>query len=538
MSKKKSKNYDKRTQNELKEKIQQTPLSQNETSNSQKSNLNKNYNKLNKKNPKFRIQNSEIRIQKSILSHDQKSEPFLKDFYSRLKNYLENTLYIEDKSEILIAVSGGIDSVVLLDAMCVLSEKHNYKLIVAHFNHSLRGKASNEDEIFVRHLAENYKLPFHHSKGKVKQFAEKNSNSIEQAARILRYLFFERTARSIHSSLVATAHTADDSAETFLMNLIRGTGLTGLSGIPEKRPLSKNVSIIRPFLFLKKQDLKEYARLRNLSWREDESNSLLNFTRNKIRHELLPKLVNDFSPAIVDIINRTSKLFNGADEFIDEYVKNAVSDILTDKGSDRFSINIPLLQTFSEFIQGEIIQSALNKHFQMQPLSLQTIDRILDLQNSPVGSICEIMKQAIVLRDRQQLIFSRTRQENKCNMLIERTGVFKAGRFRLTLSEVNKKKVKFALDPKIEYFDMDLLPIMLTLRNWRDGDTFQPLGMAGTVKVSDYLTNEKIPLIDKPNVLVLSTKSDIVWICGKRASDKFKVTESTKKYIKAVFEEI
>ena len=158
----------------------------------------------------------------------------------------------------------------------------------------------------LRRLCAEYNIPLYTANGRVKQYAEKNSVSIEMAARFLRYSFFERTTRNIKADYMATAHTADDSAETFIMNLLRGSGLTGLSGISSRRPFIKDVMLIRPLLTMKKADLIKYAKKRKLEWHEDETNSLMQYTRNKVRHELLPGLAKDYNPAIIDVINRSA----------------------------------------------------------------------------------------------------------------------------------------------------------------------------------------------------------------------------------------
>ncbi len=472
----------------------------------------------------------------SILTKEQRSDLFLRMFHSEVEKYLKNKLFVEPGSEIVVAVSGGVDSVVLLDTLVVLAEKNYYRLIVAHYNHNLRAEESDKDEEFVKALAKSYGLTFHCSQGRVKQYAEKKSLSIEESARILRYMFLERVARNVRSTLVATAHSKDDSAETFLINLLRGSGLTGLSGIPSQRALGKNVTLVRPLLAMSKSQFKKYAEKRNLQWREDESNEFTNYTRNKVRLDLIPELVNEYNPKIMDVLNRTAKLINGADEFISEYIRNILDDVIGEKNSDRFAIKTSLLNTFSRFIQGEIIQAAMFKHFQLQSQSLKTIDRILALCNKAVGSICEISRQIIVLRDRENLIFVRKPSEEKVNQEINKTGFYKTPAYTIKLEEVREKDVDFTLAPQVEFFDFDLIPLKMTLRSWQPGDKFQPLGMKGEMKLSDFLTNSKVPLIDKSGILVLTTgKNDIVWVCGMRINDKFKISSTTKKYLKVSY---
>ncbi|MDQ1265629.1 MAG: tRNA(Ile)-lysidine synthase, partial [Bacteroidota bacterium] len=221
-------------------------------------------------------QSKEINSRK-LYTPEEKKNPIIQKFINSVEEFLLRELYIPDGSELLIAVSGGVDSCVLLDIIANISVNHKYILNVAHYNHGLRGSDSDSDENFVGKIAAEYNIPFHHSKGKVKQYAKKNALCIEHAARVLRYIFLERTSGMLKAEYVATAHTADDLAETFFINLFRGSGLTGLAAIPSKRLMSKTVKLIRPLIKMKKKDIIEYAKLRNLKWREDYTNAMVNF---------------------------------------------------------------------------------------------------------------------------------------------------------------------------------------------------------------------------------------------------------------------
>ncbi len=468
---------------------------------------------------------------------EEKLDRSIMNIVEQVENMMNNEFFVQIDSRILVAVSGGVDSVVLLDTLAQLVEKMNIEIIVCHFNHNLREGDSDKDEKFVVSLAKQYGFDVHTGQGDVRRYSEKYSLGIEQAARKLRYRFLEKTARHVRADYIATAHNANDTAETFFLNLFRGAGLTGLSGIPETRQISKYCTLIRPMSRIKKENIIEFARARNLEWHEDHTNSLLIYSRNRVRHDLLPKLEKEYNPAIVDLINRTAWLFRNADEFIAYYVKMAVQRVVSEKGSDRFAVQIGFFQTYNEFIQGEIIQNALRKHFNQQPVSLNTIDRIIGLTSSPVGAMFEASRDFIVLRDRDKLIFSRKRPAFECNMQIDRTGKYKIGNSLLELKEIPKKDAKFTDDPTIEYFDADKLPQTLQLRRWEQGDTFRPVNFDGHVKVSDYLTNQKVSLLEKQQVLVLTNRVEIIWVCGFRMSDNFKVTKSTQNVIQARYQD-
>ncbi len=467
-----------------------------------------------------------------LLTVEEKKNEFITKFLSDVEHFLIHEMYVDRSSKIVVAVSGGVDSIVLLDILALLSDKYKFSIFVAHYNHNLRGDSSDNDQQFVSDVAAAYNLPVYVAGGKVRTYAEKNAVSIEAAARFLRYSFLERTSRNLNSDFVATAHTSDDSAETFLMNLLRGAGLTGLSGIPFRRQFVKDVLLIRPFINFDKATLIKYAKLRKIKWHEDETNSLQGYTRNRVRHDLIPKLKNDYNPKIVEIINRTSKLMQGADRIIHGYVRNNLPNVLTDVQTDKFTIKLPIFQTFDRFIQGEMIQSALMKYLRVQLPSLKSIDRVVALQDSEIGAKCEVTKTITAIRDRNTIVFARKQYLKEINTVIDRIGKFKVSNITIVLKEVTRKQMEFSKNPNVEYFDMQSVPPALFLRTWQEGDVFKPLGMTGTMKITDFLTNEKVDFVDRQNVLVLAAQTEIIWILGKRISEKFKVKPESQSILK------
>lgn len=458
--------------------------------------------------------------------------PVIEKLVKGVEDFLVRKIKINSSFLIVVAVSGGMDSVTLLDLLYYLSTKYNFKLVVAHFNHKIRPN-SDEDEEFVRQLAKSYGLEFYYSSGKVKEYARKNGMSIEVAARNLRYNFFEKTSRTIKADLLATAHNSDDNIETFFINLLRGSGLTGLSGIPEIRQLVKNVRIIRPLLSFSKVDIKNYADERKLKWKEDITNTWLEYTRNKVRLELIPFLREKFNPAITDNIMRVTSFLQGADEFISQNIIDFYNIVAENAENQKVIVKIPLLNSYNKYIQGEIISYLIKKNYELEHLNFNQIESILDLKSKETGAICEVNKMITCYKDRNTLIFTKNQIPIKIEEKIDKLGKITIGNITLTLTEVPKKRIKFSPEKNEEYFDYDKLPYILTLRNWREGDSFQPLGMSGTKKVSDFLIDNKVSLFDKNFVLVLTTNTDIVWVVNYQINDKYKVTESTKRVIKA-----
>ncbi len=459
----------------------------------------------------------------------------LEPWFRQADNALAYDLAVEDGVTIVIAVSGGVDSRVLLDMMVELSYHRQYKIIVAHFNHRLRGKHSDKDAEFVEELANKYGLESFIGATDIKAYAAECRLSIEQAAREARYRFLEKISRNCNARYVAIAHTIDDSVETFLLNLVRGSGLTGLSGIPARRLLSRDTSLIRPLLDLRKDDLVEYAKKANIEWREDSSNGLYLYTRNKVRGDLLPHLREMYSPNIDTILLRTARLMKGADQTISQITEQVTQNIVTEKSYARVSLSVAGLISQTWFLQGEILQRVIQRNFHVPPISLNAVDRILELTHKPPGTRCDISKRLFALREGSDLTIAEKLPAFEMNKRVERNGKYSFGDGYLRLSEVQKANVKFSRSSNLEYVDADLLPNRLTLRNWQPGDSFKPLGMNGTMTIGDFLTNNKVSQIDRQFVLVLATESEIVWVCGMRIDNRFRVTGGTKRAIKMEF---
>jgi tRNA(Ile)-lysidine synthase len=467
------------------------------------------------------------------ITREIKENPIVMKLYNDVEKFLTKELFVDKTYKVVVAVSGGVDSTVLLDLLNQVSIKNGFELYVAHFNHKLRGEASDQDELFVQNLAQHYGLQCYRSSGKVKEYSKKNAMSIESAARQLRYNFFEKTTRTIKADFIATAHTSDDNIETFFINLIRGSGLTGLSGIPKVRQLVKNVRIIRPLLAFTKNDLINYAKIRKLSWREDESNNWLEFTRNKVRHNLIPFLENEFNHSITTNIARVTTFLQGADEFISKFIEDFYLNLIESPEENKVMLHIPKLNTYNTYLQGEIISHLLKKNFEISQVNFIQIDRIIALKNAETGSIVEINKFITCYKDRNYLLFTKNKIPLKVDEIIEKISTTIINNYTIKLEEVKLNQVKFTDDGNVEYFDYDKLPLTLKIRSWNEGDTFQPLGMEGTKKISDFLIDKKVSNFDKNFIYVLSTNTDIVWVIGYQINEKYKLTKETKRVIRA-----
>lgn len=472
---------------------------------------------------------------KKILNTETQNIKTIQNMLNQVERELRHKFCLNESTKILCAVSGGVDSIVMLDVLYELSKKMSLKLFVCHYNHNLRGKESDADEKFVKNCAKQLKLPFYSTSGEVQEYAKANKLSIEHSARNLRYKYFEQISNSLGCSHVCTAHNADDSVETFFLNLFRGTGLTGLKGIPPLRRIAKKIIVFRPLLSFPKEELKEYARAKNLSWREDRTNDNPMFTRNKIRTGLIPYIEKNFQQNILGTINRAISLINSADSYIAQSISDLIKDATIKAAKDRVEIRLNALRTNSTFIQGEMVQKILADNFDLHSCTMNSIERILDLCDSQVGSIYDISSNYSVLRDRNSIIFYKKSQLEEYDLIIGKTGTYTFGNYELKLEKVRKSEISFTPDAFVEYFDADLIPNYMQIKSWQQGDRFTPLGSENEMKLSDFLINMKIPLIDKQNTILLKSKDEIIWVCGLRISNKFKVTESSRNFLRAEF---
>ncbi|MCS6809056.1 MAG: tRNA lysidine(34) synthetase TilS [Bacteroidota bacterium] len=460
-------------------------------------------------------------------------------FHHRLEHVLYHEAELPHTATIIVAVSGGVDSIALLDMLICIAEHRELSIIAAHFNHGLRGQESDHDAAFVRETCRRYGIPCYIAYADVKRFAEVQNMSLEQAGRELRYRFLEFTAYKHQANAVCTAHTLNDSVETVLMNMLRGSGLAGLAGISTQRAFGKHTTLLRPCVGMQKAELHHYALVRGLSWREDSSNTDITFRRNKIRHHLLPLLEREYSPNIVTILHRTSQILAGADEIIRDTVERILPSLLVQEDTQPYiGFNVSILRTCKRFLQSECIRRAVQRRFGLM-LGFDAIEKVLRLVDTDVGTKCDITRGFIAVRDRSMILLGYVPAVHQLNVKVEKNNYYDFGGWRIFLEEVDRKNVKFTADPAIEFIDTRSVPYRMTLRTWQPGDVFTPFGMKGTMKVSDYLTNSKIPFFHRQHVLVLTARTDegerIVWLCGLRLSEHFRLSNDAPTALRLEF---
>lgn len=430
---------------------------------------------------------------------------------SKVKKYIKDNNLLNDRARVIIGVSGGADSIALLDILYNLG----YECIVAHCNFHLRDQESYRDEYFVEKACEKYNVEYVSASFNTKKYIKEESISLEMAARELRYAWFEKIRKKYKAEKIAIAHHQNDSVETVLINLIRGTGIRGLTGIA---PL--NGYVIRPLLCIYRDDILTYLQKKELSFVEDSTNKEDIYTRNKIRLNVLP-LLQTINPSVIQSISRTAENLTQTEKIYQSYIDKAKRAVFSDNIID---IDALLQQVEPKTILFEILF----------PLGFNapTIDNIYESVNSQSGKVFFSTEYQLV-KDRNTFIIQQIEsQSDKIYTLFEHETEI-AEPLKLTIESFRKPKdFEIERNPDTIYIDKGKLSFPLIIRKWKKGDKFRPFGMKGHKKISDYFTDRKFSLIEKENIWLLCSVDDIVWIIGERADDRFKITNKTIEVLK------
>ncbi|MFC0604450.1 tRNA lysidine(34) synthetase TilS [Winogradskyella pulchriflava] len=417
------------------------------------------------------------------------------------------------ESRIIIAISGGVDSVVLAH----LCKALNLNFALAHCNFNLRGEESNADEDFVLELGEELDVEVFVQNFDTQDYADKNKRSIQMAARELRYDWFAELAKQLQFDYILTAHHADDNLETFLINFTRGTGLNGLTGIPEI-----NANIARPLLPFSREIIEAYAKANNINWREDSSNSSRKYLRNKLRHEVIP-ILKEINPNLLDSFKTTLENLNDTADIVDDSLvrieKKATKSI--DKNGVTFKI--------SKFKKLSNPKAYLFEVF--KDYGFTEWNDVVDLLDAQSGKQVFSSTHRLI-KHREYLILTdlcHSEQSEESLIIKKSDKSIETPLGILFFDEADAIKINTS---STIYLDRDKLNFPLELRLWKAGDVFCPSGMKGKKKISKYLKDEKLSLVEKENTWLLTSNNDIVWVVGMRADERFKVTEQTKRILK------
>jgi len=440
---------------------------------------------------------------------------------NRFQKYISDNLLFDKKDKLLLAVSGGIDSVVMME----LFSASGFDFAIAHCNFKLRGEESDKDELFVKGLAKEKKAKYFVKEFDTREFAEKNKLSIQMAARQLRYDWFESLIEKEGYSYYASAHHHDDQIETFFINLFRGTGISGLHGIKPKQG-----KLIRPLLFANRNDIETYATKNEIAFREDSSNKKTDYLRNNIRHNLIPgfqKIKPDFS----DVMNQNILRFSQAEQIYRKEIEAQKKKII--------------------LIENKLVKIDIAQLEKLEPLETYLYEFLIPFgfsNSSTVDIIDSLSSESgkkffsdshVLIRDRDYLLIrKKNNNQGEFNMeyeiFLEDHFIFEPIKLRLGKFEISHD-FSFSDDEKIASLDFDKLTFPLIVRKWKEGDYFFPLGMNNKKLLSNFFIDNKFSLFEKEDTWLLISDDNIVWVIGHRIDNRFKVDKSTKNIFQITY---
>ncbi|MFY9151141.1 MAG: tRNA lysidine(34) synthetase TilS [Prolixibacteraceae bacterium] len=434
--------------------------------------------------------------------------------------YIQEEKLFHSSQRILLAISGGADSMLMLH----LFRNTGFSFAVAHCNFNLRGDESNGDEKFVAEYCDRYNLEYFSRHFNTREFAEQEGISIEMAARDLRYHWFYDLLNQHKLDLLATAHHQDDVIETFLINLSRGSGIKGLSGIQPKAGL-----IIRPLLFTNREEILEYCQKFTIPYRTDSSNLDTVYKRNLIRNQVLP-LLEQVNPAFRRNVLKTIGNLHETGLLFQQRMSEIKSSVCSEDDQG-VMIHIERLLTHSP------VRTILFELIREFGFSAEQVDDIVDCIGRESGRKF-FSENFRLVKDREYLLISPLPKKTSQVFYIEEDCDKVIRPVRLLIEKFDRSRdFRFSINPNVVDLDFDQLDFPLLLRHWQEGEYFQPLGMTGLKKLSDFFIDEKYSIPEKENAWILAAGNQLVWLIGKRIDDRFKITSRTKRILRIRFQE-
>lgn len=432
---------------------------------------------------------------------------------SEFKNFIQSKQLFLPSDRVLLAVSGGVDSMVMLD----LFAQAQFDFVVAHCNFGLRGADSEGDEAFVKEKSQSLGIQYFSKLFDTQNYAEQKGISIQMAARELRYAWFKELLNLHKINYLATAHHQNDNLETILLNLLRGTGIAGLRGI-----LPKKGKIIRPILFATREEIKDYATQRQIQWREDSSNTENKYQRNLLRNQIIP-VFKTINPHLEENIAQTAEKLRAMEILFKKRIKKIKQKALKfEKGITYISID-----SFQKISEPVIQLAEILKDF---GFTYAQAKKIWTSRAQISGKIFSSQEYDLVKDRRHWVISPKITVQNLTWKIEENTEILEIPFFKLKMQIIDNQGItNIKKNPKFAGLDFEKLRFPLKIRVWQEGDYFYPLGMEHKKKISDFLIDLKIPRNLKKQVLVLTSEGKIVWVMGYRIDNRFKISEETKK---------
>ncbi|HHW47211.1 MAG TPA: tRNA lysidine(34) synthetase TilS [Clostridiaceae bacterium] len=457
----------------------------------------------------------------------------------RVSNTIKKYNLIENGDKIVVGISGGPDSVCLLHILHRLIPEYGLKLYALHVNHMLRGEDADLDELFVKEFCKSLGVPLRIIARDINKISKSSGVSIEEAGRDIRYRAFEQYAADVGASKIAVAHNKNDLVETVLMNIIRGTGLEGLTGIDYMRG-----RIIRPLLDIDRKDIEEYCRQNNLSPRIDLSNLENKYTRNKVRLDLIPYITRMFDVDVVESVYRLAALLKDDNDLIEKLALETYTSCVASRQPDTVSLDIAQLKKNHVSLVKRVLRNAIKDvKGNIKGIESKHIDMLIDLMESGRTGI-EIHLPGRIRAAKSYGILRIGLDAKKIKTPLFEAEINVPGitmvpvlNASIEASVVEKKLISIEqynnlrYNSLVQFFDYDKLNTGIYVRNRRNGDIFKPLKSNGTKKLKEYFIDNKIPCEKRDEIPLVAKENEIVWVIGYKISDKFKVTENTKSVL-------
>jgi tRNA(Ile)-lysidine synthase len=437
-------------------------------------------------------------------------------FIELFRSFVSEQALFAPQQRLLLAVSGGLDSVVL----CELCSRCGYGFEIAHCNFQLRGEESERDEEFVRELGRRYNVKVWIEKFDTRAYLSDHKLSVQEAARELRYKWFHQLLEGKENKLdvLLTAHHLDDAVETSLMNYFKGTGIAGIRSI-----VPVQGKIIRPLLFTEREEIKQFATANQLQWMEDSSNASDKYSRNYLRHHLLP-VIRQLYPQAESNMQRNMARFRDVELLYQQAIALHKKKLLVNRGEE---VHIPVLKLALAVPLNAIVYEII-RHY---GFSAAQTDEVVSLLNSESGRYVQSFSHRII-RNRNWLIIASLKAERPSLILIEGPGDISFPAGHLNISKSFSPDGKPDTSAQVACIDASLIQFPLTLRPWKNGDYFYPLGMRKKKKLARFFIDQKMSSIDKENVWVVESNKKIVWVVGRRLDDRFKMKTGASEIVK------
>ena len=450
----------------------------------------------------------------------------------KVKKTIRKYDLLEKGERVVVALSGGPDSTALLKVLIRIATELDLELTVAHFNHGLRGAESDEDEQFSRELAESLGLIF--VSGKMDQKKVAKGVSPEDFYRRQRYIFLEKVASDFRAQKIALGHNLQDQAETVLLNLLRGSGLEGLKGILPKR----EGKIIRPFIEISRQEIISFLEKSGISYRKDRSNENSMYLRNQIRAELIPYLKDKYNPKIEENLARMAQILRMEDQFIKQHVDEALQSTSVQRGANSFLLKTDFVNNLPYAIRWRLFKTILEdlspQNNGISFAHVESLDKLA--QKNESGKRVVLPQEIEARREYDNLILERKKTSSKrvnYEYVINIPGTLyvKERKFNVNAEITTNENVDFG-GKNIIYLDLDKIHPPLIIRNRRDRDWFQPLGMAGRQKIKNYLIDHKIPVCERDEIMLIVDRLSVICIENMHLNERVKITVETKNVLK------